>query len=321
MQKVLITGGAGFIGSKLVSILSENTEYKPISGVRKKTEECKDPNVVQMGDIFPDTVWTQALLDVDIVVHLAARVHIMQDQCADPLAEYRLVNTEATLHLAREAADAGVRRFIFLSSIKVNGENTELDKPFTERDNYIPTDPYALSKYEAEKGLMEIAKITNMQVVIIRPPLVYGEGVKANFLNMIKLMDKTLPLPFGAIKNKRSLVSINNLVDFIVTCISHPNASNRIFLVSDNEDLSTTELLIKVSKALDKRNFLLPVPQQLLSITLKMIGKKDIAGRICGSLHVDISEAKQRLDWVPPLTVEMGLDETIKDYIKHREDL
>jgi nucleoside-diphosphate-sugar epimerase len=241
------------------------------------------------------------------VVHAAARTHIMQDTVADPLTAFRLVNVQGTLNLARQAAEAGVKRFVFLSSVKVNGELTQMGHPFRENDIPAPQDPYALSKYEAVAGLCRLAEETGMEVVIIRPPLVYGPGVKANFENMIRWVRRGIPLPFAAVSNKRSFVALDNLVDFIATCIVHPKAANQTFLVSDGEDLSTAELLQRVGLVLGKPMRLFPVPANLLQLAAGLIGKKTMAQRLCGSLQVDISKARDFLDWAPPLSVDEGL--------------
>jgi len=231
----------------------------------------------------------------------------MKDELADPLAEYRLVNVEGTLNLARQAAAAGIKRFIYISSIKVNGESTPLGKPFLSSDIPEPEDPYGVSKREAEQGLMQLAADTGMEVVIIRPPLVYGPGVKGNFATMIKLIDKGLPLPLGAVHNKRSLVGVDNLVDLIIRCIDHPAAANQVFLAGDGEDLSTTELLRGVANAMGKPARLIPVPVGLLQLSATLLGKEAVAQRLLGSLRVDITKTCELLDWRPPYTVEEGL--------------
>jgi nucleoside-diphosphate-sugar epimerase len=244
------------------------------------------------------------------VIHTAARVHIMDDSAADPLTEFRKVNTAGTLNLAQQAADAGVKRFIFISSIKVNGEMTLVDQPFKPNDNYISTDPYGLSKYEAEQGLLAIAEETSMEIVIIRPPLVYGPNVKANFASMIKWINKGVPLPFGAIHNQRSLVALDNLVDFIALCADRaksPKAANQVFLISDGEDVSTTTLLQKVARAFGKKPRLIPVPVWLMTFSAKLIGKGDMANRLFGSLQVDSSKARDLLGWQPVVTMDEQL--------------
>lgn len=230
----------------------------------------------------------------------------MDDKTADPLQAFRKVNVQGTLALARQAALAGVRRFIFISSIKVNGEGTVLGKPYTPFDMPAPQDPYGISKMEAEHGLRELAGATGMEVVIIRPVLVYGAGVKANFRSMMSWLNKGVPLPLGAIHNKRSLVSLDNLVDLIVTCVDHPAAANETFLVSDGEDLSTTEMLRRMGQALGKNARLLPVPAGLLEAGAAMLGKRAVAQRLCGSLQVDIRHTRETLNWNPPVSVDDG---------------
>jgi nucleoside-diphosphate-sugar epimerase len=254
-----------------------------------------------------NTDWTAALKNQQVVIHAAARAHIMKDELPDPLAEYREINVEGTLNLARQSIEAGVKRFVYMSSIKVNGEQTLLDLPFTAEDVPAPEDSYGISKREAEQGLRELASETGMEVVIIRPPLVYGPGVKGNFASMIKLVAKGLPLPLGAVHNKRSLVALDNLVDLIITCIDHPGAANETFLVSDGEDLSTTQLLRGVAEAMGKQSRLIPIPAGLLQFGATLLGKKAMAQRLLGSLQVDISHTRKCLNWTPPLTVKQGL--------------
>ncbi|MEA1988829.1 MAG: SDR family oxidoreductase [Pseudomonadota bacterium] len=256
------------------------------------------------------TALKMTLTDIDVVVHVAARAHIMREELADPLAEYREVNRDATLSLARLAADAGVKRFVFVSSIKVNGEFTRPGNPFLPDDKYIPTDPYGLSKYEAEQGLLNIAEETGMEVVIIRPPLVYGPGVKANFASMMNWVNKGIPLPFGAIHNQRSLVALDNLVDFMALCADReksPKAANQVFLISDGEDVSTTQLLQKVANAFNKKARLLSIPVGLMTFMAKLLGKGDVANRLFGSLQVDSSKARDLLDWKPVITMDEQL--------------
>ncbi len=269
--------------------------------------------------MLPDTDWTHTLTKVNTDIHLAARVHIMSDSAADPLAEFRFMNTAVTLNLARQATAAGVRRFIFLSSVKVNGEFTQHDQPFTAADICHPDDPYAVSKYEAEQGLIEIAVQTGMEIVIIRPPLVYGPGVKGNFLSMMRWLHKGIPLPLGAVHNQRSLVALDNLIDLITVCIDHPAAANQTFLVSDGEDLSTPELLQRLGAALGKPARLLPVPQSLLETILNLLGKHAIAQRLCGNLQIDISKTRDRLGWTPPVSVDQALRQTAQAYLQKME--
>jgi nucleoside-diphosphate-sugar epimerase len=259
------------------------------------------------GDLEPAADWSVALAGISAVVHLAARVHVMADTAANPLEEFRRVNVQGTLNLARQAAAAGVRRFVFVSSIKVNGEATQPGFPFTADDAPAPLDAYGVSKMEAEQGLREIARQTGMDVVIIRPPLVYGPGVKANFAAMMRWLKRGVPLPLGAIHNQRSLVALDNLVDLIVTCITHPAAANPIFPVSDGEDVSTTGLLRRMGQAMGRPARLIPVPAGLLKLAATVLGKPDVAQRLCGSLPVDIEKTRRLLGWTPPLSLDEGL--------------
>jgi len=298
-EKIIITGANGFLGDALCSSLyRQNNAFLAV--VRKNTGKVNWP-LRAIGDINKSTDWSPVLSEASCVIHTAARVHVMNGDVTNPFDKFREVNTCGTLNLAQQAADAGVKRFIFISSIKVNGEFTDLDLPFRPDTHYIPTDPYGLSKYEAEVGLREIAEKTGMEVVIIRPPLVYGPGVKANFASMMKWMNKGLPLPLGGInKNKRSLVSVDNLVDLILTCIEHPKAANQTFFISDDDDVSTSQLLTNMATALDAPNRLLPIPSSWFILAAKLIGKPAISQRLCASLQVDISKTKDLLDWTPP---------------------
>jgi nucleoside-diphosphate-sugar epimerase len=250
------------------------------------------------------------------VVHLAARVHVINDTVADPLAEFRKSNVEATLALATQAAQAGVQRFIFISSVKVNGEHTQPGHTFRADDTPSPQDPYGISKMEAEVGLRAIAQQTGMEVVIIRPPLVYGPGVKANFASMVQWLQRGVPLPLGAIHNRRSLVALDNLVDLITTCLDHPAAANQTLMVSDGEDVSTTELLRRMAAALGIPARLLPVPQRLLEWGATLVGKKEVAQRLFSSLQVDAQPTRQLLGWKPPVSLDQGLRQVAK-HVQH----
>ncbi len=301
MMKILLTGASGFVGCALKAELASVSGFHLVTAVRRAGVS---PGCFTVGNIDRGTDFSDALSGVDVVIHAAARVHIMRDEVDDPLAEYRKINVEGTLNLARQAVAAGVRRFVFLSSIKVNGEATAEGNPFQADDAPSPEDAYGISKLEAEQGLMLAAAESGMEVVIIRPPLVYGRGVKGNFSRMIRLIDKGFPLPLGAIHNKRSLVGIDNLVDLIIRCINHPAAANQVFLVSDGEDLSTTGLLRGIGKAMGKPARLIPVQAGLLHFGATLLGKKAMAQRLLGSLQVDISKTCELLDWKPRYTVE-----------------
>lgn len=314
MHKILLTGYSGFVGSHLLNTI--NSAYA-LSLLGRTPPKYMDFDFHQ-SELNELSDFSESLTGVNTVIHCAARAHIMNDNSQDPLTEFRKINTHGTVNLAKQAASTGVKRFIFISSIKVNGEFTEPGTRFKEDDIFIPTDPYGLSKYEAEVDLRRIADETGMEVVIIRPVLVYGPGVKANFSSMMKWVKKGLPLPLGGIKqNKRSLVSIDNLVDFIVTCIEHPNAANQTFLVSDNEDLSTTGLLNSMAIALNVPNRLIPIPASWFKFSAQLIGKPAIAQRLCGSLQVDISKAKELLNWTPPYSRVECMKKTASAFLEN----
>lgn len=310
--KVLVTGANGFVGEAAVFKLLVSRDFQPIAAVRGVSRLQGLCPVVKFDLAKPDL--QPNLGDIDVVIHAAARVHIMNDDAAQTVEQFRKVNVEGTLRLARNAAASGVRRFIFISSIKVNGEWTAPGKPFSADDLPNPLDPYGISKCEAEKALKELSHETGMDVVIIRPPLVYGPGVKANFKNMLKWLAKGVPLPLGAVNNKRSLVAVDNLVSLIITCIDHPGARNQIFLAGDGVDLSTSELLRRLSQSIDKPSRLIPVPQRILQCAARIAGKKGIADRLLGSLQIDIKKNKELLGWVPPADVDEALRRTVEYY-------
>jgi nucleoside-diphosphate-sugar epimerase len=328
-MKAFVTGANGFVGKVLIeSLLSKTYEVKALVRQFSDTLPLGVEQVI-VGDLADLTLSETSCLsrkhfkDIDVVVHTAARVHKINDGAFSPIAEYRKVNCDATLVLARLAAESGVKRFVFLSSIKVNGELSGLSQSFTPDDVYIPDDPYGLSKYEAEQGLLAMTQETKMDVVIIRPPLVYGPGVKGNFASMIKWMNKPLPLPFGAIHNQRSLIALDNLVSFICLCIDlekSSKASNQVFLICDGEDVSTTLLLKKVRQALSSQSskgskaWLLPVPVSIMNFLAKVLGKSDIANRLFGSLKVDSSKARDLLDWTPVVDIDEQLAKLGKEY-------
>lgn len=303
---ILITGASGFVGQRLCARLAGQNQA--IRGVARRAFA----QVLGLGGMDATTDWSQVLPGCTQVVHLAARVHVIQDASTSPLQEYRKVNVEGTLALARHAAAVGVKRFVFISSVKVNGEFSVPGYPFRADDVPAPQDPYGVSKMEAEAGLRTLAAQTGMEVVIIRPPLVYGPGVKANFAAMVRWLQRGVPLPLGAIHNQRSLVALDNLVDLIAVCLQHPAAANQTFMVSDGEDVSTSELLRRMGKALGKPARLLPVPPHLLKCGAKLLGKQEVAQRLISSLQVDADATRQRLDWVPPVSLEQGLLQVVQ---------
>lgn len=314
LPRVLITGARGFVGEALAFRLLRDKKFCPVAATRGPTRLQGLCPVVAFDLVSSSNL--PVLNNIQVVVHAAARVHVMTETVIDALAEFRKINVEGTLNLAKHAAASGVKRFIFISSIKVNGERTARGIPYKADDVPSPLDPYAVSKYEAEEALKVLGACTGMEVVIIRPPLVYGPGVKANFLSLLRWLDRGIPLPLGAIDNQRSLVAIGNLVDLIVVCISHPAAAGNVFLVSDGDDLSTTQLLYGLASALELRPRLLPIPAGLLKLTAALLGKKLVIRRLCESLQVDISKNHELLGWIPPINVSNAMRQTANHYLE-----
>jgi nucleoside-diphosphate-sugar epimerase len=306
--RMAVTGATGFAGRALVAQLVRMDGSEVLALTRQNpTNPVLGAKYIQSGDLTSENQWQSVLAEVHTVVHTAGRAHVLSDRAVDPLAEFRLVNVAGTLRLAEQAAAIGVKRFVFISSIGVNGSQTTSGKPFSEIDKPNPHNAYALSKWEAEQGLTRIADETGLEVVIIRPPLVYGFNAPGNFGSLMRAVQRGWPLPLGTIHNQRSLVALDNLVDFIVTCITHPQAANQTFLVSDGQDLSTTELVRGMARAAGVSARLLPVPVWALQAAGKLLGKGDAVQRLCGNLQVDISKARSLLGWVPPVSVEDGL--------------
>lgn len=306
---ILVTGSNGFVGRQLCNTLSARAI--PFRAAVRRSGGAGDCAV---GDLDGATAWGPALAGVSSVIHLAARVHVMSDSEQDPLRAYREVNVEATMNLARQAHLAGVKRLVFVSSVKVNGESTGA-QPFSAFDHPAPCDPYGQSKMEAERALQAFAADTGLEVVIVRPPLVYGPGVKANFRNLIKLVQYGLPLPFGRAAGLRSMVAVDNLVDLLITASAHPKAPGGIFMVSDGRDLTVRELVESIAAAMDKPVILLPVPTALMRGAARLVGKAGVADRLLGSLQVDIKNTRERLEWEPCVTTQSAINATVRDFM------
>ena len=313
-QTVLVTGANGFVGGALCDYavghgfqVKALTRTPGIFNGNIKNIVCNEPGA-------PDSLLA-VMREVDVVVHLAARVHVMQESSGDALAAYRAVNVDLTLNLAKQAAAAGVRRFIYLSSIKVNGEKTPVGHAFSADDIPAPEDPYGVSKMEAEQALFELSKSTGMEIVVIRPPLIYGPEVGANFMAMMRWLARRVPLPLGAIDNRRSMVALDNLLSLVLACTSHPKAAGQVFLVSDDQDVSVTQLLNKLAYAMKVPAILLPVPAAMIKFAAAMFGKASVAQRLCDNLQVDITKTKEMLHWSPPLSLDDGLKVTADWYL------
>ncbi|EGU36730.1 NAD-dependent epimerase/dehydratase [Vibrio ichthyoenteri ATCC 700023] len=315
---VLITGATGFLGKNIFEALKargcENIT------VLSRTTSPAFPKQVLISSFNGYVDFSNALKDVEVIIHCAARVHVMNDESNTPLDDFREVNTDGSLNLARQAVSAGVKRFIFISSIKVNGEATTLSKPFKSIDERLPTDFYGKSKSEAEEQLLQLAEDTGLEVVIVRPTLIYGPDVKANFASLMNLVSKGFPLPVGCIRdNKRSLVSVKNLTDLIITCIDHPKATNQVFLVSDDHDLSTSEIVYQIAQALGKPTWQMYVPVWCYKVFGKVFNQSYIVDRLTGSLQVDITHTKETLAWEPPQSLQEGFKQTAEAFLQSKK--
>lgn len=305
--RFFVTGASGFVGRMLCAELARRG-YPVHAALRNPVHpDIAGCRIVKISGMGSDTSWADALDGMEVVIHLAARVHVMKDSSADPLSEFRKVNVAGTAHLVRSAAASGVKRFVYVSSIKVNGESTQEGEKFTEEGVPAPQDPYGISKCEAEQALHKVAAETGLEVVIVRPPLVYGEGVKGNFAQMLKVLDRGLPLPLASVHNQRSLIYVGNLVDALILCAIHPAAVGQTYLVSDGEDVSTSELLRQLGAAMGHPARLFPCPQALLKLAGCLTGKADQIERLLGSLQVDSSKIRRELGWMPPYTLQQGL--------------
>lgn len=313
---ILLTGATGFVGNAVLKQLMQQPEVairvygrRAPGGVNANRNGDARAQMISyvMGEISAAADYAPALVDVDVVIHCAAQAHVMNNSVNNGVDVYRNINIDSTLHLARQAIAAGVKRFIFISSIKVNGESTIYSQPFTHDCAAAPEDDYGRSKQAAEDGLRQLVAKSGMDLVIIRPPMVYGPGVKGNFSSLLAIAKKNLPLPLGAINNQRSMVALANLVHLIITCIRHPQATNQTFLVSDDDDISTTQLLEMMTRAAGKSPWLLPVPMSWLRLLGRVTGKQAVIERLCGNLQVDVSHTKHTLGWQPPISVAEGI--------------
>jgi len=314
---ILVSGSSGFIGRRLCAYAAKNG-HSIKAAVRSVDSHNISADALIVGDIGPDTDWSSALQGVDVIIHLAARVHVMKEASKYPLAEYRRVNVDETRNLALSAAKEGVKRFVFVSTIKVNGESTH-KKPFEEKDPPAPADPYSISKWEAEQALLEVSFRTGLEIVILRPPLVYGPGVKGNLLALMKYVDKGYPLPFGKISNKRSFISLDNLVDALLTSATVPECAGMTFLVSDGHTLSTSDLVKIIARAMNRKTNLINIPEGLFSILGMVVPPlRPVIDRLTGSLVVDSSLFGHVTGWSPVQTVDEGIESMVSEYLRNK---
>lgn len=314
-MKLLLTGANGFIGKVLCDSLLANS-HEITASFRNNAANRAQINSLIIPSIDGETAWGNTLHGIEVVVHLAARAHVLTESAVKPLDEFRKVNTLGTLNLANCAAEAGVKRFVFLSSIGVNGNESII--PFSESSALQPIEPYALSKLEAEEGLQKIAEYMGMEVVVVRPPLVYGSNCPGNFLALLRLIYRGIPLPFGSINNKRSLIGVHNLADFLVQCVEKPEAANKTFLIADDMDISTPKLMRVLAKAMNRPSFLFPMPYQLLHTMTALVGKASVLDKVCGTLQIDSSFARKTLRWTQPLSLYQGLSDAAAWYATSR---
>jgi len=312
-MKFMISGAGGFVGRALCAELFRRGQSVS-AAVRSDKSSIKNTEVIIVGAIDSKTKWADALCDVDVVIHLAARVHVMREKAADPLAEFLQVNLHGTSNLARQAACFGVKRFVYVSSVKVNGEQTSATQSFTELDEPSPQDFYSISKWQAEQALWRIAQETGLEIVVVRPPLVYGPGVKGNFAQMLAVIAKRFPLPLASVYNRRSLIYVENLVDALIVCATHPVAAGQTYLVCDGEDISTPDLLRQLGDAMGCPAHILPFPPSWLRMLGKLSGKSEQVERLLGSLQVDSGKIRRDLNWFPPYTLQQGLQATAESY-------
>ncbi len=317
-MRVLVTGANGVVGNALLQQLVARGEVDAVAGLRRADAFANNQLSCEQrvfGDLAAASSNADSFRGIDVVVHAAARVHVMREAVADPLATFRAVNVDGTLHLAAAAAKAGVKRFVFISSVKVNGEETLPDRAFTAADKPCPLDAYGVSKWETEQALQAFCEQAGMQWVIVRPPLIYGPGVRANFQRLMGGLARGVPLPLGGLDNKRSLVALDNLVDLLVICLAHPAAANQIFMVSDGDDISVAELARRLAVVLQRPARLLPVPRYWLRTSLEWLGRGPDAQRLCSELCVDIAKNQSLLGWRPPHSVENALRETAEHFM------
>lgn len=313
--RILLTGATGFVGSAVLQRIVADQHCDLTIAVRKSIAVADAVRVVQVADLTAQTDWSEALQGVNVVIHAAARAHVLVENAADPLIEFRKTNVEGALALAQQALAAGVKRFVFISSIGVNGAGTGMH-PFSEISEPAPHAPYAVSKLEAEIALQKLCANSAMELVIIRPPLVYASNAPGNFARLLNIAAKGLPLPFARVKNQRSMIALENLVDFILCSVSHPKAANEIFLISDQESISTPQMLRCLSQGMGKRMLLLPVPVSLMRFAAKLVGREALFNQLCGSLEVDSSKARNLLGWTPPIAVKDAMRKTAQAYLK-----